>query len=122
MHPHEQLIRTRYELLGCRDFDGLARQLHPDVTWHVPGRNPHAGVYVGREAVVAALRGVVEMSGGTSRVQPLALLVGDGHSAAVETGSAQLDGRSVEVRNVTLFRIEDDQVIEMWFLPAISMP
>ena len=117
MNP-ERIISIRYDLFAARDFDGLRQQMTPEVVWHVPGRNPHAGKHVGRDAVVDVLRGIVDLSEGTSKVEPRAVLAGDAYVAAVEAGSAQRYGRDIELLNVTLFRIEREKIAEMWFLPG----
>lgn len=119
MDTPAEVVRLRYARLADRDFDGLSELLSDDITWHVPGHNPLAGTHHGRTAVLQVLRKLVELTGGTSTVNTAALLVGaDDLVAVVEQGSARTAAATIEIRNVSLFRVSDGSIQEMWFLPG----
>lgn len=113
-----EIVRLRYARLADRDFDGLSELLSEDITWHVPGHNPLAGTHHGRPAVLQVLRKLVELTGGTSTVNTAALLAGADLVAVVEQGSARTATATIEIRNVSLFRVSKGRIQEVWFLPG----
>jgi uncharacterized protein len=112
------IVRLRYTRLAERDFDGLSELLSEHITWHVPGHNPLAGTHHGRPAVLRVLRQLVKLTGGTSTVSTAALLSGADLVAVVEHGSARTATATIEIRNVSLFRVSKGRIQEMWFLPG----
>jgi uncharacterized protein len=113
-----EIVKRRYARLADRDFDGLSDLLSEDITWHVPGHNPLAGTHHGRPAVLEILRKLVELTGGTSTVNTSALLTGADLVAVVEHGSARTASATIEIRNISLFRVSNGRIQEMWFLPG----
>jgi hypothetical protein len=51
-------------------------------------------------------------------VNAAALLTGADLVAVVEQGSAQTPTATIEIRNVSLFRVSKGRIQEMWFLPG----
>ena len=45
----EQRVRNVYEAIAAGDPESAATGFSPDIVWHVPGDNPVAGEYVGRD-------------------------------------------------------------------------
>src|SRR4051794_12659814 len=96
----------------------LRALLHPDIEWHVPGRNAIAGDYRGVEAVMAYFARRRDHAARSFRMRPGDLLAGDGDRVAVLTdGSARIGGRDERWSTVGLYRLDGDRVAGCWLLP-----
>jgi uncharacterized protein len=96
----------------------LRALLHPDIEWHVPGRNAIAGDYRGVEQVMAYFARRRDHAARTFRMHPGDVLVGEGDRAAVLTdGSATLAGREERWSTVGLYRFADGRIAGCWLLP-----
>ena len=111
-------IRRFYESGPADDDAGRIPFFATDVVWHVPGDNAIAGVYEGREAVMAYFARRRDLAARTFRMHPGDLLTGDGSRVAVLTdGSAQIGGREHRWSTVGLYELRGEQVAACWLLP-----
>jgi uncharacterized protein len=96
----------------------LRALLHPDIEWHVPGRNAIAGDYRGVEQVMAYFARRRDHAARTFRMHPGDVLVGEGDRVAVLTdGSATIAGREERWSTVGLYRFADGRIAGCWLLP-----
>jgi YbgC/YbaW family acyl-CoA thioester hydrolase len=102
---------------GGGSSEPLEALLHPDVSWHVPGRSPLAGDYQGRAAVIAYMAHRSDLADRSFRMHAHELLVGPSHFAALTRGTAVIAGTSLEWETVGLYRSEDGQVRECFLIP-----
>lgn len=56
-HPHLAVFGRIHDAFMDGDLDSLAAMFEEHVVWHTPGRNPLAGDYEGRDAVLASFAG-----------------------------------------------------------------
>jgi uncharacterized protein len=56
LHPNEQLLRREYQAFAAADLETLASIFTDDIVYHIPGRNPLSGAYVGRDEVFSLFR------------------------------------------------------------------
>ena len=101
---------------GC---EGELRSLLSDeVRWHVPGQNAIAGVYCGIDQVIRYFVRRRELAGGSLRLHPGELMIGDGQMVASLTeGTAVLGGEAHRWSTVGLYRLGLDQIEACWLLP-----
>ena len=96
----------------------LRALLHPDIEWHVPGRNAIAGDYRGVEQVMAYFARRRDHAARTFRMHPGDVLVGEGDRVAVLTdGSATISGRVERWSTVGLYRFAEGRIAGCWLLP-----
>ena len=96
----------------------LRALLHPDIEWHVPGRNAIAGDYRGVEQVMAYFARRRDHAARTFRMHPGDVLVGEGDRVAVLTdGSATIAGREERWSTVGLYRFAEGRIAGCWLLP-----
>ena len=96
----------------------LRALLHPEVEWHVPGRNAIAGDHRGVEAVMAYFARRRDHAARSFRMHPRDVLVGEGDRAAVLTdGAATIGGREERWSTVGLYRLAGDRIAACWLLP-----
>jgi len=96
----------------------LRAVLHPEVEWHVPGRNAIAGDYRGADAVMAYFARRRDHAARTFRMHPGDMLTGEGdHVAMLTDGTAVIGGREERWSTVGLYRLDAEHVAACWLLP-----
>ena len=117
-HPNEDLLRKGYAAFGEGDLDTVMGLFADDIKWHVPGRNPLAGDYSGKEEVGAFLGRAMELTNGTFRVDVHDLLANDDHGVALVHLTAERDGKSLDSNDVHVWHIRDGRATEQWIHPG----
>jgi ketosteroid isomerase-like protein len=113
-----RLHEAQAELYAGGDTDAVRAVLTDDVVWHVPGRNAIAGEYRGLEAVLAYFRRRRELAGGTFRMHPGEVLIGDGdHVGVLTDGTAVIAGTERRWSTLGLYRIRGERIAECRLLP-----
>jgi uncharacterized protein len=117
----DQLLRhlhqAQSEFYAGGDASALEAVLHPDVVWHVPGRNTIAGDHRGIAEVMAYMTRRRELSERSFRMQTRELLIGPTHFASLTDGSAVISGVRHEWSTIGLYRRHQGQIIECWLIP-----
>src|SRR4051812_14769583 len=89
----QRLHAAQGALYAGGDAEAVRAVLTEDVEWHVPGHNAIAGDYRGIGAVLGYFARRRDLAGGTFRMRPGEVLIGDGEHAGVLTdGIAVLAG------------------------------
>jgi len=112
-----ELIGRLFRAFGDSDLQTIKESLAKSVQSHTPGRSQLAGTASGREAVIAQLGKSRELSGGTYRITVEDTLGGEAHAAVVYRGRATRGGRSLDLLHIALYRIDQEQIQEIWFTP-----
>ena len=90
----------------------------PDLTWHVPGRNPVSGLYHGPEEYFDVLPARMAPLD-TWRLAVADVMANDDHAVATFVLTGARKGRRVHLRCCHLFRFnERGQVAEGWDLTS----
>src|SRR3954451_22862530 len=93
-HPNVELLRKGYNAYSTGDADVLNDLFADDITWHVTGRSALSGDYKGKEQVFGFFGKIMELSGGTSKLEVHDILANDNHGVVLVTGTASRDGTS----------------------------
>ncbi len=109
-----------------RIFDAFARReglalrglFAEDAVWHVPGNGVMAGTYRGREAIFRFLGLLPKQTDGTYRSELIDVLASDDRAAALYRARGERLGRTLELEQVLLFRLEGSRVREVLALPT----
>jgi uncharacterized protein len=121
----EDMARALFEAFHAADVARIERAIALDAVWKFPGhRNKLAGTHKGRHAIFTFLLNVQSLTGGTFRMERLAI-AGSGDSCFVEfIGRAQRG--DFELRNHTCLklRFQDGLLVEaiewVWDLEAVE--
>ena len=70
--------------------------LSDDVRYHIYGRSKVSGDYVGKDEVLGFVGKLVELSGGTFRIQVLDILANDEHGVVLTRETARHDGKTLD--------------------------
>jgi ketosteroid isomerase-like protein len=113
-HPNVARIRDGYATFSTGNFAALNDFFAEDILWHAGGRNQLAGEYRGRDAVYGFFGKLMEISGGTFRIEVHTILADDEHGVALLVSSSSRGGRSIEIKDVHVFHLRDGKVVEFW--------
>jgi uncharacterized protein len=116
-HPNEERIRRGYEAFAAGDMTAMDELLSDDVVWHSPGNNPLAGDYRGKDAVFDLFAKIMEVTGGTFRIELHDVLANDQHGVALAMVSGEREGRRLEDRQAQVFHFAGGRVTEFWNHP-----
>jgi uncharacterized protein len=114
VHSNEDLARRGYEAFGKGDLDTLREQLDPNVVWHVGGRGPLAGDYRGIDEVFGFFAKIVELTGGTFKLEVHDLLANDEHVVALVVARGERGGKTLEDPQAHVLHVRDGKVTEFW--------
>ncbi|GAA2451168.1 nuclear transport factor 2 family protein [Actinomadura vinacea] len=112
-HPNTILIRDGYIAFAKGDMEIIRSLLHERVVHRVLGRGPLCGEYRTPTEVLGFYVRVFELSGGTFRSEPYAVMAGDDYAVALVHTYAERPGKVLDGRAVNVFRIEDGRITEI---------
>lgn len=118
-HPNVEILKQ----VDLTDRAGWSEILHPDVIWHFYNdQEPDlAGDYEGYDGIAEFLTRLQTLSEGTFAVDPKeAVAVGDELVVAQTCNRLAFAGKMVEFDVVTVWRIIDDLIVEVWDIPAVN--
>jgi ketosteroid isomerase-like protein len=115
---NEAIVRRIFGAFARNEGFALRRLFAEDAVWNVPGSGVMAGVYSGRDEIFRFLARLPKETGGTYSSQLVDVLSSDGRAAALYRARGTRHGRTLELDQVLLFRIEDSVVREVLALPS----
>jgi ketosteroid isomerase-like protein len=113
-HPNVALMRDGYDAFAKGDLEALRQLWTDDIQWHEGGHTELAGTYRGPDAIFAFFGRLIELTDGTLRVEPRALLADDTYGCAPVTLTARRGHRTVNALAVQLARFENGRLAEFW--------
>jgi uncharacterized protein len=115
---NDALVRAIFDAFARQEGLALRGLFAEDAVWTVPGRGVMAGVYRGREQIFRFLARLPKETDGTYGSTRSDVLASDERAAALYTARGTRHGRTLELDQVLLFRIEDGLVREVLALPS----
>jgi uncharacterized protein len=115
---NEALVRRIFESFARKEGFALRGLFAADAVWNVPGRGVMAGVHRGRDEIFRFLARLPKETDGTYGSSLHDVLASDGRAAALYTARGTRRGRTLQLEQVLLFRIEDGLVREVLALPS----
>ncbi len=94
---YESLVRRAYQNFESGDLDLLGVVMAHNVVWHEPGRSSFAGHYRGPEEVLGFLRRLSALSGGTFKIDVLAVLSEPERAVVLQRETAVINDRTLDV-------------------------
>lgn len=85
-------VQKAYEALGTLDDKIMSEYWDENMVWLVPGHNPLSGWYHGRTAFINFMKRVGELSGGSFRMQTIAVMTNDDYSTDVTNNQGSRAG------------------------------
>jgi uncharacterized protein len=111
----ERTIRAFFEARARQDYAEIRALVADDIVWHEPGEADYSGDHVGADEVVAMMRRLYDLTGGTFVLEPLELLTTDDHAVARTRWFADRDGTHCEGNELAVYRFAGGRIAEVWF-------
>lgn len=111
-HQNLQLMRRTIDAFRSGDMSTLAQVFSKDVVWRVPGRSLLANDYKGQGEVFGFFGRLMELTGGTFRVESVDMLANDSGGVFVDRLTAERNGRKLDVRLLLHVTIKDGRIVE----------
>ncbi len=119
MHENAALLQRLFGAFADRDVSVVAELLAEDVVWTVPGEMPVAGEHRGRRPVVRFLGQTSRLTEGTYRSELRYALGDDDRAVAVYRATGRRpDGRTLDLDQILLCRVEDGRLVEVQAVPT----
>jgi ketosteroid isomerase-like protein len=112
------IVRQIFDAFARKEGLALRGLFADDAVWSVPGRGAMAGLYEGREAIFRFLAKLPKETDGTYRSELVDVLASDERAAALYRARGARRGRTLELDQVLLFRIEGGLVRHVLALPT----
>jgi ketosteroid isomerase-like protein len=113
-HPNEDLLRRGYAAFGSGDIETVMSVFAEDIVLHSGGTNQLAGDYHGHDEVIAYLGKLMELSGGTFRLDVHDILANDQHGTVLVTARAERGGKTLNSREVNIWHLANGKATEFW--------
>lgn len=101
-HPNVARLRAAFDAFARGDLDAVRDSATPDATWTNGGSGPLAGTYRGWDEVSGMFGRLLELTGGTFRMEVLSLLADDARALAVYDATSTVAGRTETHRFVLI--------------------
>jgi uncharacterized protein len=115
---NEAIVRRIFDAFARSEGLALRGLFADDAVWSVPGKGVMAGTYEGREAIFRFLAKLPKETDGTYGSELVDVLASDDRAAALYRARGTRRGRTLELDQVLLFRIEDGSVRSVLALPS----
>jgi len=115
---NEAVVRRIFDAFARKEGLALRGLFADDAMWTVPGRGVMAGVYRGPQEIFRFLARLPKETGGTYSSELLDVLASGERAAALYRARGTRHGRTLELDQVLLFRIEQGLVREVLALPS----
>ena len=117
-HPNEELVRGGYEAFAGGDTEAVLSLLDENIVWHVPGRSAVAGDYHGPQGVMEFFGKLMEVSGGSFRLEIHDLMGTDDHVVALIKATSERGGTTRTFDTAHVWHVADGKATEFWALSA----
>lgn len=99
-HANVQRVRQAYEAFAKGDMTTISELMTDDVVWHIGGTSPLSGDYKGKDAVFGFLGKLMEITGGTFKLEVHDILANDEHTVALVRETAERNGKKWDSKAV----------------------
>lgn len=110
LHMSENItdtIKTSYDAFEKGNLDPLMSLLADNVRWHVSGGSPLAGDYIGKAEVLEFFGKMMQLYGGSLRLQVVDILASEKHAAVLIREEIPCQARALTCRSVHLWEVRN---------------
>ena len=111
MHPNAEMLRRNYDAFSRGDVEPMIESFTDEIRWHVSGRSPVAGDYVGTPEVLRFFGSMMELYGGTLQLEVVDVFADDTLGVVVTEERAQYAGKPLEYTGIHRWALEDGKVV-----------
>ena len=92
-HVNVERARKAYDAFGRGDMATVGELMTDDTVWHILGHGPLAGDYKGKDAVFGFFGKLMELTGGSFKLEIHDILADDEHGVTLVTERAERNGK-----------------------------
>jgi uncharacterized protein len=111
-------VRRVFDAFAGGDPRALFEVIAEDAVWRVPGNVSVARTYRGRAEIFELFRDTRRLTDGTYRSELRWSLADDEHAVAVYRASGSRLGRTIDIDQVLLIRLEEGRWVDVLALPT----
>ena len=124
-HPNVTTVREMFAAFRSADLASIMQAIPESLVWHFPGRSGSlAGAHRGRDAVLGFLARVMDLTGGTFRLDIEDVVGGDRHVIALFRGHGTRGAKTLDNPTCLRIRFENSRPAEIhefvWDLYAVD--
>jgi uncharacterized protein len=109
-----ELLRSGYTAFATGNMVALNELFDPGIVWHAQRLGILGGDHAGWSAVLKFFADSMELTRGTFAIEVLEVLSNDESAAAVVRSTGRRGEATLDDRQVHVFRLENDRVVEVW--------
>jgi ketosteroid isomerase-like protein len=117
-HPNAGVIRAWTEAVAAKDADRARALLDESVIFHIGGRNPVSGDYVGRDHVLNDFFRRLNHVYDRIEVDLHDVLANDEHVVALIERRLHRGPRTLEMRAIGIYHVRGGRITELWIHEA----
>lgn len=100
------------------DSETLTEIFTDDMTFHVRGALPRAGDHTGVDGFLGFMGELFELTEGDIKIEQLSILSEGEWATEWEHAVLGRGGRTLDTRNVFVYRFDGDRIAELWMINA----
>lgn len=116
-HPNVTLLEKLYQDFSKGDLQAVLAACGDQITFQVPGKSKLAGKYTKANFGQDFAMKLLELSGGTFKVEVHDILTSDLHATVLATDRLIREGKTIELRTVHVWRFEAGKPIAWYEYP-----
>ena len=116
-HPNALLLEKLYAAFSQGDVEAVLELCSDKITFQIAGKSRLAGKYTKATFGPEFVGKLLEMSGGTLKIEIHDILASDRHAAVLVTDTLTRKGEKVQVRTVHVWRFENGKPVAWYEYP-----
>jgi ketosteroid isomerase-like protein len=116
-HPNTELLEKLYSDFAKGDLVAVLAACPDQITFQIPGKSKLSGKYDKKTFATGFVSKLMELSGGTFKMEVHDILASDRHAVALVSDSVVKDGKSSELRIAHVWRFENGKPVAFYEYP-----
>ena len=116
-HPNAQLLYRLYEDFAKGDLTAVLAACGDGMTFQVAGKSKLAGKFTKENFVPGFVTPLVELSGGTIKIEVHDILASDRHGVVLASDLLTRGGKQIQLRTAHIWRFENGKPVAWYEYP-----
>ena len=116
-HPNALMLEKLYADFAKNDLAAVLAACPDQITFQIPGKSKIAGKYDKKTFASGLVAQLMELSGGTFKLDVHDIMASDRHGIALGSDTVTRDGKTTELRTVHVWRFENGKPVAFYEYP-----
>ena len=116
-HPNKTILEKIYADFSKGDLQSVLNSCADAMTFQVPGKSKLAGKYTKETFVTGFVTKLMELSGGSFKIEVHDILAGDRHGVVLASDFVDRKGETVQMRTAHIWRFENGKPVAWYEYP-----